>query len=184
MRYTRLLSLLFLSALMFAISRDAQAQSWDWNRDAARAQFQSFNVFMQNHPWIAKKLWEKPERVNDRDFVNDNKELKQWLEDHPAAAGAFHEDPAGFMERERHFEVYGRDFSAGNGLRSELARFDWFLDGHPDIRHDLVRHPRLVDDGRYLDRHPDLSEFLYRHPEVRSELEEHPRDFMAREGRY
>jgi hypothetical protein len=88
------------------------------------------------------------------------------------------------MERERHFQAYGADYSAGPGMRSALAHFDWFLDGHPDIRHDLVRRPRLADDGHYLDHHPDLREYLYRHPDVRSELDEHPREFMEREARF
>ena len=101
MRRINWMLVLVLATLTLGIAPGAKAQRWDWNRDASGAQFRSFDVFMHNHPWIARKLWEKPQRVNSRDFLNDNKELRQWLEDHPAAARAFHADPYGFMERER-----------------------------------------------------------------------------------
>jgi hypothetical protein len=175
---------LLLASFTLGVSTNASAQRWDWDSYATQNEFRSFTAFMRDHPWIARKLWEKPQRVNDFGFLNGNKELKQWLEDHPAAAQTFHQDPVDFMDRERHFEIYGSDFAPGPAMNSVLARFDWFLDSHPDIRVDLMRRPRLVDDGRYLDRHPDLREYLYRHPEVRNELQSRPREFVDREARY
>jgi hypothetical protein len=160
------------------------AQGWDWNNDSSERQFRSFDMFLHNHPYISKKLWERPSRVNDLGFINGNKELRQWLDDHPAAASAFRADPEGFMQRESHFQVYGADFDAGDQRRGELARFDWFLDGHPEIRHDLMRKPDLVDKRDYLDRHPDLQECLSAHPGLAAELQDHPRQFMDREARY
>lgn len=184
MRRIHIFLVLLLTTLTLSITRTADAQRWNWDSEASAMEFRSFDAFLHDHPWIAKKLWEKPQRVNDMGFLNGNKELKQWLEDHPAAARAFHEDPIGFMERERHFQIYGADFAAGNGGRSELARFDWFLDGHPDVRHDLMRRPELVDKYEYLQRHPELGEFLRQHPAVRAELLDNPREFMEREARY
>jgi hypothetical protein len=184
MKRVNLLFVVLLGTIILGFSGTASAQRWDWNSNSAEVQFRDFSVFLHDHPWIARKLWEKPLRVNDRGFLNGNKELEQWLDDHPVAASAFHEDPIGFMERERHFEIYGADFSAGPGIRSALARFDWFLDGHPDIRRDLMRRPQLALDSRYLDYHPELRDYLYRHPDVTTELNEHPREFMRREARY
>lgn len=184
MKHIHIISVLFLAALTLGFARNARAQRWDWNDAAATNQFRSFDTFLHDHPWIAKKLWEKPQRVNDRDFLNDNKETKQWLDDHPAAARAFHDDPVGFMERQRHFESYGADFASGNNRRGELARFDWFLDGHPEIRRELMRNPELVDKHEYLEHHPELRDFLREHPVLRDELQEHPREFMEREARY
>lgn len=173
------------AAVTLGMAGSARAQGWNWNSFSSQSQFRDFEIFMRDHPWIAKKLWEKPQRVNDMGFLNSNRELKQWLEDHPPAARAFHEDPIGFMERERHFEAYGDDFfHSGSSRRTSLARFDWFLDGHPDIRHDLIHKPRLADDRHYLDRHPELADFLYHHPEVRAEIEDNPREFMDREAHY
>jgi phage-related protein len=184
MKRINIFLVLALAMITLGFAGNAQAQRWDWDNDNSVAQFRSFDAFMNQHPWIAKKLWERPQRVNDRDFVKDNKELKQWLEDHPAAAVAFHDDPAGFMERESHFQRYGGDFAAADAGRGELARFDWFLDGHRDIRRDLMRRPELIDNHEYLEHHHELREFLRHHPGLRAELQEHPREFMEREGRY
>jgi hypothetical protein len=184
MRRVSLFVLLSVTTVTLGISRSANAQHWDWDDENSVREFQSFDRFLHDHPWIAKKLWEKPQRVNDRDFLNDNREIKQWLEDHPAAARAFHDDPAGFMERERHFQVYGGDFRGGDDWRRSLARFDWFLDGHPDIRYDLMRQPELIDRRDYLEHHRDLREFLDRHPDLGREIQEHPREFMEREARF
>jgi len=183
MKRVNIFATLAAALLALALAPGARAQRWDWNNEANVPELRSFDIFLHNHPWIAKKLWERPARVNDRDFLDDNRELKQWLEDHPRAAQAFHEDPAGFMERERHFQIYGGDFE-GAGSRAELARFDWFLDSHPDIRRELMRRPELVDRPEYLERHPALVEYLRRHPVLRNELQAHPREFMEREARY
>ena len=166
---------------LFAI---AKAQRWDWDDEATAAQLRAFDVFLHDHPWNAEKLWDQVSRVNDKDFVSDNKELKQWLQDHPGAAEAFRENPRGFMERERSFQLYGEDFDSGDAARSQLARFDWFLDGHPNIRHDLMKRPGLVNNEDYLESHPALHDFLQSHPGTRAELRDHPKEFMQREARY
>jgi len=184
MKRTHLFFVLLATTLSLGFAHTARAQRWEWNSEVSALQLRSFDTFLNDHPWIAKKLWEKPQRVNDQGFLKSNKEIKQWLEDHPAAARAFHDDPAGFMERERHFQMYGADFGGGDERRNELARFDWFLDGHPEIRHDLIKRPELIDRREYLERHRDLLEFLREHPALRAELQEHPQEFMEREARY
>jgi len=175
---------LLFTTLALGLVRTAQAQRWNWEDEGAVRELRSFDAFLHEHPWIAKHLWEKPARINDRDFLNDNKEIKQWLEDHPRAAEAFHADPVDFMGRERHFQMYGADFEGGDNRRAELARFDWFLDSHPDIRRELMRHPGLVDNREYLEHHPALRGFLEKHPDLRADLQQHPREFMEREARY
>jgi hypothetical protein len=175
---------LFFAMVTIGFVRTAEAQRWDWDDEGTVKEFRSFDVFLHDHPWIAKKLWERPGRVNDRDFLNDNKEIKQWLEDHPRAAEAFHADPGAFMERERHFQIYSAEFESGDRRHGQLASFDWFLDNHPDIRRELMRHPGLVDNREYLEHHPELRGFLEKHPELREHLQEHPREFMEREARY
>jgi len=184
MTRTRFYLVLFSILLGFGSVKSAPAQRWDWNDEATATQLRSFDVFLHDHPWIAKKLWENPSRVNDQGFLDGNKEIKQWLEDHPAGAEAFHADPKGFMERERHFQMYGADLDSHDVHSAQLARFDWFLDNHPEVRKDLMKKPGLVNNGGYLEHHPALRTFLDRHPEIRAELQDHPRDFMQREGRY
>ena len=173
-----------LTILTLGFTGSASAQNWDWNDEGSARQLRAFDVFMNNHPWLSKKLKEKPQRVNDRGFVNDHKELKQWLEDHPGAARAFQSDPQGFMDRERRFQAYGSDFDAQDGRRGDLARFDWFLDNNPDIRRDLMKRPELINKHEYMEHHPRLREFLEHHPGLRDELKDHPREFMNREAHF
>ena len=68
--------------------------------------------------------------------------------------------------------------------RQEVAAFDRFLDGHPQIDRDLRQNPSLVNDSAYLAQHPALREFMQTHPRVREELGENPRRFMQRERRH
>ena len=68
--------------------------------------------------------------------------------------------------------------------RGEVARFDNFLDRHPEINRDLNRNPNLINDREYVARHPELREYLGQHREIREELRENPRQFMSREHRH
>ena len=74
-------------------------------------------------------------------------------------------------------------YPQGNGIIwQELASFDTFLDGHPEIAEQLRRNPSLVDDREYVNSHPELQTYLQDHPRVREELTENPRIFNE-EGR-
>jgi hypothetical protein len=146
-------------------------------------QLRSFNYFLQHNEDIANDLWRRPQLVDDPGYVNHHPALRHWMDDHREAAEALRDNPDAFMDRERHFLTYERDFSSGSPRRGELAHFDWFLDNHPEIRDDLMRRPELALNDGYLDRHEDLRRFLDRHPEVRNELRDDPRGFMDRERR-
>jgi len=65
-----------------------------------------------------------------------------------------------------------------------VRNFDAYLDKHPDVRADLERNPKLIDDTAYVNKHPHLKEFLEHHPNTREELRENPQAFMHRENRY
>jgi len=68
--------------------------------------------------------------------------------------------------------------------KSEVRNFDAYLDKHQDVRADLEKNPKLIDDPAYLDKHPHLKVFLEHHPNTREELRENPQAFMHRENRY
>lgn len=182
--FTRSLLVLFLASPL-AVPSAAFAQ---WGGDANRQELREFGEFLSNHPWIANKLWEKPWRVNDRDFLGDNPELRYWLQDHPRAREEFRENPRAFMDRERDFERYGSNAGGrrwdDDVARAELVRFDRFLDDHPRIGRDLRRDPSLVNNPEYLEHREELREFLSSHPNIREELRENPRAFMYQERRY
>ena len=68
--------------------------------------------------------------------------------------------------------------------RQQLADFNLFLNGHPEMAGQLQKDPSLMDNREFVDNHPSLQEFLERHPEIREEINENPHAFMRREDRY
>jgi hypothetical protein len=150
-----------------------------WSSDPDRYELRAFQEFLTNHPWIANKLWEKPSRANNKEFLEGNKELRFWLQDHPRAREELREDARAFMNRVWDFERYG--WNEGDrhwDSERELASFGRFLEGHPRVAQDLRRNPSLVNDGDYLEDHRELREFFRDHPAVREELRVNPRALM------
>ena len=68
--------------------------------------------------------------------------------------------------------------------RGELASFDQFLDGHPEIAEQLRKNPSLVNSGDFVKDHPALQTYLRDHKQVREELRENPSAFMHQENRF
>ena len=68
--------------------------------------------------------------------------------------------------------------------RQELARFDQFLDDHPEIAEQVRKDPSLVNNPDYEKDHPALQGYLANHPNIREEIKENPNAFMRREDRY
>ncbi len=68
--------------------------------------------------------------------------------------------------------------------QTELKNFDQFLDGHSQIRKDLIANPRLADDHNYLASHPELDQFFKSHAGVQEGLRENPQAFVDRERQY
>ncbi|HZP44237.1 MAG TPA: hypothetical protein VFB15_01185 [Candidatus Binataceae bacterium] len=60
------------------------------------------------------------------------------------------------------------------------TRFGDFLDSHPSIESDLTKNPRLADNPKYLEEHPELRAYLKDHPDVRAQLHSDPYRFMHR----
>jgi hypothetical protein len=68
--------------------------------------------------------------------------------------------------------------------RRDLARFDQFLDTHPQDAEQLRKTPSLVDDPQFLQSHPELNTYLQDHPSVKQEISQRPDTFMRLENRY
>ena len=194
-RYLSWASLAALLLLMGTqVPKAVAAPGWqdDWSGAAPQRNLRDFDVFLSHHPWIAHKLWQKPSRANSKDFVNDNPELKFWLENHPWARSQFRADARGFMERERDFERSGARYAHygsygpwnNAAARGEMARFSQFLDDNPGVARQLAHNPSLVDDPGYLHHHPKLRAFLNSHPGVRARLDSNPGAFFAWYGSY
>ena len=66
----------------------------------------------------------------------------------------------------------------------ELASFDSFMDGHPEIAEQIRKDPSLVRNQEFVANHPDLQRYLQQHPNVREEISENPNSFMRQEKRF
>ncbi|MBV8771322.1 MAG: hypothetical protein JO033_00695 [Acidobacteriaceae bacterium] len=60
-----------------------------------------------------------------------------------------------------------------------LRTWDDFAEDHEEIARALAFKPSLIDDERYLEKHPDLNDFFQDHPEVRDAMEANPGNFAA-----
>ena len=73
-------------------------------------------------------------------------------------------------------------FEAANptDLDSQTLRtWDRFAEEHEEIARALAFKPSLLDDQRYLNKHPELSDFFQEHPDVREAMEADPGNFAA-----
>jgi hypothetical protein len=62
--------------------------------------------------------------------------------------------------------------------------FDNYLDKHPEVRGELSRDPRLIDNPAYLSKHPELRDYMHEHPREAAAFRSHPDRFMHREHVY
>jgi hypothetical protein len=62
--------------------------------------------------------------------------------------------------------------------------FDSYLDAHPEEQKQLSRHPELIDDPKYLEKHPDLHGYMQANPEEAKAFKNHPYRFEHREHVY
>jgi hypothetical protein len=67
--------------------------------------------------------------------------------------------------------------------RQQLAAFDRFLDGHPELAQQLRKDPSLVNNEEFVENHSDLQRYLQEHPEVRQEVTRNPNAVMHQEQR-
>ena len=63
----------------------------------------------------------------------------------------------------------------------ELARFESFLDQHPNIEARLRENPEIVNNPAFQKNHPLIAQYLARHPGINAELAARPRWFIHRE---
>jgi phage-related protein len=154
-----------------------------------RKELTNFDQFLDSHPEIAEQLRKDPSLVNNKKFVNDHPDLKEFLQQHGGAAQDFRQNPNGFMQEEERFDRredgMNRDRDGDRDLRrGQLASMDRFLDGHPEIAEQVQKDPSLLTNEKFVEQHPALQTYLQQHPQVREEISENPNNFMQREQRF
>jgi phage-related protein len=147
------------------------------NRDITRGELNNLDNFMDSHPEIAEQLRKDPSLVNDKKFVEGHPALKQFLATDPGVREEMREDPNAFMAREQQFDRMDAN-------TRELSNMDRFMDGHPEIAEQLRKNPALVNDKKFVERHPALKTFLASHPYAAQEYKENPSAFMQQEQNY
>jgi phage-related protein len=85
------------------------------------------------------------------------------------------------MSRQPAYQQQDRDFDMS---RRQLADFDRFLDGHPQLAEQIRKDPTLVNNEEFVENHGDLQQYLQQHPEVREQLRQNPNAVMRQEQRY
>ena len=162
------------------------------DNDTTRGELANFDRFMDGHPEIAEQLRRDPSLAKNREFVERHPALQEYLQQHPGVQQEISENPDRFMRQEQHFDRAEdrRDFDRtgdrrdNDTTRGELANFDRFMDGHPEISEQLRKDPSLVKNEEFVHSHPALQEYLQQHPEVHEELTENPNRFMQQEQRF
>ncbi len=181
------------------------------DNDTTREELASFDRFMDGHPEIAEQLRRDPSLVKNEDFVRNHRDLQEYLQQHPGTREEITENPDRFMHQEQRYDRREdrrdsdqpesrrdqdrRDFNRPEGqrdedrrdndtTRGELASFDRFMDGHPEIAEQLRRDPSLAKNQDFVRNHPALQEYLQQHPGTREEISENPDRFMRQEQRF
>jgi hypothetical protein len=159
------------------------------DRDTTRGELVNMDRFLDSHPEIAEQLRKDPSLMKNHEFVQKHPELQEFVQQHPQVSEEFSENPNAFMQAEQRFEQ--REQGGDNGrfgdrdtTRGELANMDRFLDSHPEIAEQVSKNPSLINDHKFVQKHPELQEYLQQHPGVREEFSENPNAFMQTEQRF
>jgi phage-related protein len=156
------------------------------DEDITRGELKNLDVFLDNHPQIAKQLQQNPSLINNEEFLENNPDLQRFLQEAPGVREEIRENPNAFMRQEQRFDNR-EDRNPMNDediTRRELANMDRFLDSHPQLAQQLKNNPSLINNEEFVENNPDLQQFLQQHPGVREELRENPNAFMHQEQRF
>ena len=163
--------------------RDERGNGNGNGNDITRREVVEMGQFLKDHPEVAEQLQKDPRLIDNEKFVNDHPQLHQFLAEHPHVREQFDEHPNAFMRDED--RLYRDQHGNGNDItRREVALMNGFLNDHREVAEQLQKDPKLIDDQKYVDNHPELHAFLADHPNVRQQFDEHPDAFMKDEDRY
>jgi phage-related protein len=151
--------------------------------DGSRREMASMDRFLDGHPEIAEQLRKDPSLVKNTEFVEKHPALQSYLQQHPQVREEITSDPNAFMRQEQRFDrEEGWERRNGGFDRDaeqrEIANFGQFLGDHANIAQQISKDPSLLNNGEYMENHPELRAYLQAHPGVQEEFNEHPQAFM------
>ena len=179
------LSALFMFLATLGLGANGVAHGpwqWQYENESTREEFRSFEQFLSSRPWIAEKLRKDPTLANNSDFLNDNKELRNFLNAHPFVQADLKQDPRAFMQGEQEFERWERErvTASSDANDASVAEFDQFLANHPWIAKKLRENASRTNDQDFLHDNPELRDYLSAHPVLQQEFRSNPRRMMNR----
>ena len=133
------------------------------------------NGYLDEHPEVARQLGANPALADNPQFLATHPGLDEYMSKHPEVRKDLQQHPYRFMSDE-----WRHDHRKWNGAHP-LATTDRYMDSHPEVAQQLEKNPRLIDDRRYVERHPGLDEYLENHPTARRDWRSHPYRYMAAE---
>jgi hypothetical protein len=77
-----------------------------------------------------------------------------------------------------------RPLQDNDTTRQELARFDEFLNSHPEVAGQLRKDPSLINNEQFMKDHPALRTYLQDHPAIREQIKRDPEAFMREADRF
>ncbi len=140
-----------------------------------RGEIKALDAFLDTHSVIDDESAIIRPWPTTRILLKTIRSMRSSLTDHPGVADQLKDHPRYFMHRALENQ---RDQPI---TPDEVKTFDAFLDAHPDIDKELMAHPRLADDPKYIEAHPALHDFLNDHPRVSAALESKPVRTMEKE---
>jgi len=82
-----------------------------WNDESTRAEMARFGQFLDDHPGLARELARDPSRMNDPGYVDRHRELREFLQSHPAVRDRLGDNPAAFFGWYGSYDGYHGDGS-------------------------------------------------------------------------
>jgi hypothetical protein len=156
----------------------ARAEGEAADRDATSAQLASSDRFFDSHPEIAEQLQKNPSLIDDKNFVKNHPELREYLKSHPEIRQEIRQNPNEFMRQEARYDQR-EALSTHRMDRDDMASFSTFLGGHAGLAQELSKNPSLANNKEFQASHPELKEFLKTHPAMQAQLSSNPATVMS-----
>jgi hypothetical protein len=142
---------------------------------ASHGEIKAMDAFLDTHSVIADELRQHPALADNPDFLKAHPDYATFVAEHPGIAEQLKDHPRYFVHRAMAAQRK-QPITAG-----EIKKLDAFLDQHPEIEKELAANPKLIDDPKFIEAHPELHKFLNHHPRVDGALESKPSATMNKE---